>query len=486
MTNHRISMDDWLLTESVRFSEERAGRRRDDESAMTLASRSGGSPDQRLVMRARALPEAGAVQEDIDRLRRLMRWLGLGLVGLGLVGGWLAARAGMIGREVDILLILVTLLALPTLMLLIWAIVMTHSLRRGTSGRAGGRLFLTLVARLAPVFLHSPLAGDVARAGIGLFGTPFGRWYLSTLSHLFWLAWATGALITLVIFFAVAQYNLSWGTTLLDDATVSTLIGWLASLPASLGLILPPDAAWIAGGREGELVGAERARWAHFVLAAVIIYGAVPRLLLALLCGGLARHHGRSLELDRQRPGYLRLMPLLAPPPPDPIRYGQAPAEVEKKPLRRSRRPAGPCQLIGLELEREASEWPPELPGIDTLPLGRADRRDQQRELLAALKALDSAPPALIVICSMLRTPDAGHEHLLNQLADAANSALILVIDEGRLLRQRGGDPKSRLADWQDLAARVGAQATEIDLDQPAPEAMEGLKRLLAEAVIPA
>ncbi|MFU8832654.1 MAG: DUF2868 domain-containing protein [Wenzhouxiangella sp.] len=478
----RISIDDWLMTETVRHAEEGTGRRGDDETALKLATLAGARPDTRLVARARALPGAEAVQGDVSRLRGLMARLAVVLVGLGLLGGWLAARAGISDREIDILLISFTLLGFPSLMLLVWFAFLLASFRGQATAGILGRLLTAGLVRLAPRLLSSPLAAEVTRAGIGLLRTPFGRWYLSTLSHLFWLAYAGGALLTLIIFFSIVQYDLGWGTTLLRDETIIAMIEAAGAMPSVLGIMPQPDPAWIAAGREGGLAGTERATWARFLLALVVVYGALPRMVLGLFCAGMAASAARNLTLDRKQPGYLRLMPLLNPAPTTSNKHGEAPALPPPRPRRVSKKPAGPAILVGIELERPDADWPPSIPGIELRPLGRADRRSQRQEILAALKALSDPPPTLLAVCSLLRTPDSGTAELLNRLADAADSALILVLDEQSLLTERGGDPAARRADWEGLAERVGGQAIVIDLDRPDAASLARLKQWVGES----
>lgn len=476
LNENKISVDDWLLTETVRHQEERAGRCRDDEAALALARAGKRELPARLVIRARALPGARAIAKDIRRLRIWLRRGALLLMMLGFLAGWLAARASTADRHVDLLLASAALLGLPTLMLLLWLGLLIWSLRRPRSPSLAGQLLVSGLSRLAPRLLAGPQAAETVRAGLDLLRGRFGRWYLSGLSHLFWLAYAAGAIATLIIQFSIAQYDLSWGTTLLRDETVSRMIHYLAAAPAQLGLIAPPDAAWIASGREGGLIGSQRAEWARLLLAMVILYGAGPRLLFGLLSTMLAWQAARNLSLDRRQPGYLRLVPLLQPDMAASHTLGDAPGPQTDMPLRQARNRRGPVVLIGIELERSEQNWPPRLPDIDAVVLGRADRRDQRRALIEALDNQRDKPAALIGLCSLLRTPDAGIEQLLNQLADAAGSALILALDEGEALARRGGNRVSRLADWEALARRVGAHCLAIDLSAANPE-----KRVSAE-----
>jgi len=468
LTTARASINDWLLAEAVRLHEERNGRRTDDGAAIAVAVRSSGGFRQRLIERARALPGIRAVQTDICSLRRRARLVLVIIVLLGVLAGWLAARASMADRQIDLLLALLTLLGLPTLMLIAWIVVMTIGRRSARSGGAIGRLVNGLLTRLAPRLLSSSLAGEVVLATTGLLRAPFGRWALSLLSHLFWLAYAGGALLALAVYFSLAQYDLSWGTTLLAETTVVTLVEILARPADWLGLLpVAIDPEWIQRGREGAMEGSDRAIWARFLIALVVTYGALPRLVLGLLCAGLAWRAGGKLALNTGESGYLRLQGDLMPEQTVSDIHGHPPERPARKPRRQARGNTGPPVLVWIEVSRSAEARPPDFSEIEVLDLGSADRRSQRRELEDALAALRPPPSVLLVVCSLLRTPDEGTERLLNRLADAARSALVLVLTEKAEFERRGGDLAARQADWEALASRVGGEAVLLNSDQP-------------------
>jgi hypothetical protein len=474
-----LTINEWLLAEAVRIDEQQSGRRDDDQAAITLARSQTADPQHRLMARAAALPGSSAARADILRLRSLLRRLFFALIALGLIGGWVAARASVSAREIDILLSLVTLLALPTLMLVLWLALLVITIRRRSSGSLLGHLLIRILQRLSTWTLKSPLAPTITRAGLSLLQGRLGRWYLSLLSHVFWLAYVTGAMLTLSILFSMAQYDLSWGTTLLTEQAAIDLIGTLAWLPQWLGLLPPLSADWIAAGRAGEMVGPQRALWAQLLLAMVLTYGAAPRLIAGLLCSLLTWRAGLDLKLDLEQPGYVRLLPALMDDRNPSKVHGKPPQETHRPMRARPANAAGPAVLIGMELERSDEDWPPHLPDLDVLVLGRADRRSERQQILEAIQALPKPPPAVIALCSMLRTPDAGVEQFLDRAAEAAGTALVLVADETSLLIERDGNRAVRLADWQALAKRAGGQAVELDLACPEPAGVARLKQLV-------
>ncbi len=477
----RLRVNDWLLVESFRHLEERAGRRA-DASALAIARERGGDLPGRILARALALDQAPAVRADIRRLRRALSWLGLGLAGLGLVLGATAARATIADRQVDILLATAALLLVPSLMLLAWLGVMLFGARRrARAGLLGGLAFGAL-RWLGPRLLASPHGADVMTAFGGLAATAWGRWRLSAMTHGFWLAYAVGAFFTLFVFFSVVQYELTWGTTLLGDESVVRLVRWLAAWPELLGFMSPSDPAWIVAGREGTDDAPARAQWARFLLAMIAAWAIVPRAALgaiSLSCSALA---GRRMELDTTRPGYLRLAADLSPARGTAESAGR-PVPVAGRRKRRERKPNAVGVLaVAVELEREEVGPAGLVPGVEIIDLGRADHRAGREAALENARLLRRPAAAVLAVCSMLRTPDAGTERFLARLSEAADAPLWLAVDEGGRLVERGGDLAARRRDWQSLAERAGGEAVFIDRDAPAAGELARLHRALGDA----
>ncbi len=477
LKNALPNLDDWLLTEATRLDEERHGRRVDDAAALEVARATDGGFEERLKVRARALPSAEALRADITRIRRLLARLSAGLLVFALLAGVMAASASLADRQVNILLAMTVLLALPTLMLLAWLVLMSWP-GRGRSAGPTGSLLSALLAWLAPKLLRSDQAVELANAATGLLARPAGRWLLSAIAHLFWLVYALAAVLALVVYFSVVQYDLTWGTTLLADRSIVRAVEALAAAPAALGLIDPPALEWILAGRAGETTGEGRASWARFLIAMILVYGALPRALLAALSFGLARRGAGRLALDTGQPGYLRLAHHLADPEPEATVHGSVPEPDRRRTRQRPARARGRPVLVGIELERAEDDWPPRLPGIEVLALGRVDRRADRQAPLDAIAALDQTPVAVIALCSLLRTPDAGLARWLDSLADAAGTALVIVLEDAESLAGREISMAERWADWQATAERVGGEAVRLDRSGPDAAAVAHLREL--------
>lgn len=470
---------DWLLAETVRLSEERAGRPLDRPAADAAGRAAGGDLAARIMTRARALDEAPEIRTDIHRLEAVTRGLFWSLISLGALSGVLAAgvAAGGAQRQVDLLLALAALAGLPTLMLLVWLAVFIAGRRRPGAGIPGALLRSGAIG-LGRRLLRSPRREAVLEAAAGMLaagGT--ARWGFSLLTHGFWLAYCAGALLALALLFSVLQYDLAWGTTLLNEGQVVTLVQGLAQVPALLPGVEIPAADRILAARQDAGEGDGRGIWARFLLACITSYALLPRVLLTILSAWRLRRAGRRLRLDTDQPGYLRLAPVLLPAS-EVAAPDRRLTETNSPPLpeRRSTRPAvGDPVLVGMELERDADDWPPELPGIPVRALGRADDRAQTRALTAALARMEHPPPGLIALCALGRTPDAGTARTLAALAEAAASPLLLVVDEAGRFAARGGDVATRFAQWRELAGRLGAEALLLDTADPAPDALAQL-----------
>lgn len=474
-----LNVNDWLLTESFRQLEERVGRQ-PDAAALIIARDRGGDLPGRIRARVGALEQAPALRADIRRLRRALGWLGFALAVVGLLLGAAAARAATADRQVDILLATAALLLLPTLMLLAWCVAMALGARGGGAGSLAGSAALNALRWIGPRLLSSPHAADVMTAFGAAAATSWGRWRLSAITHGFWLAYALGAFATLLVFFSVVQYQLTWGTTLLDDPSVVRLVEWLAAWPELLGFMPEADPAWIAAGREGSDDASARAHWARFLLAMIGAWAIVPRAVLAVLSIAASAVAGRRMDLDTTHPGYLRLAADLAPARGSEESAGRPLPEPVQRPRRDRKSNADGILAVAVELEREDAKPSGLVPGIEFIDLGRADGRAGRNAALETAERLRRPAAGVLGICSMLRTPDLGTERFLARLADAADAPLWLALDEGGTLAERGGDVASRRRDWLALAERAGGGAVFLDRDAPDAGELARLYRALS------
>lgn len=455
-----LPVTQWLLAEQVRFTEQAQGRIRDDASANAVAKAQDLDFTQRIASRAQALPDAESIQRDFKHLRTLFAGFCAVLGLIATVAAFGAVRVSIEEREVEMLAVVVSLLALPTFLLVLWLFALLLGRR---SSRSTLLIAMTqgLFHRLGPLVLSGPRPQATLSATMALFLSPAGRWLMGLISHGFWLVYLFSALLMLTILLTVSQYDLAWGTTLLSDGQALRLLTWLAYLPELFGLISIDDGAWLATGRLGVAPELVRGPWAQFLLALIVVYGILPRLLVAALSAGMVWHGFRHLTLDLTQPGSLRLSGLLMEPK-SADAVADAGDEPEARPMRTAAKEASGVVTLALEVGPDAPAKP--LFGADeAIDLGVVESRAGRQRAMQALKARRQPAAFLVVQCSARRTPDRGLAESLNQLSDAAGGALLIVLTDIESLEDWGVDPSMRLADWSRLANQTGGRIESVD-----------------------
>ncbi|WP_277373104.1 DUF2868 domain-containing protein [Pseudomonas sp. AA-38] len=432
------------LSETIRLREEHTGPLEDTE-ANRLARAEYGELAERIQHRALLLARRDGQWQALLHWLQGARLAGLLLVLLALLSGaGLALAALGDGRQpVNVFWALGSLLGLNMLMLLGWLLGLL--LTRDHPG-ALGRLWL---------WLSEKLARDASAAQLGpalllmLQRQRLTRWGLGLLINGLWTLAMLATLSTLLLLLATRRYGFVWETTILGGDTFITLTQAIGALPALLGFSLPDVELIRASGDAAIASEAARQSWAGWLVGVVLVYGLLPRLLLALLCLWRWLSGKASLRLDLDLPGYGLLRQRLQP---DSERLGVcdlAPAALHQPQGGSSAQPSSGALLLGLELD-DSRPWPPA-----TLPRGVADAgvidsREQRRQLLEQLTRFP--PERLAIACDPRRSPDRGTLALLGELARCATTTRIW------LLPPAPGESldSARLADWHQALASLG------------------------------
>ena len=432
------------LSETIRLREEHAGPL-DDAEANRLARTAVGDLAARIQQRALLLARRDGQWQALLHWLQGARLAGLLLVLLALLSGaGLALAALGDGRQpVNVFWALGSLLGLNLLMLTGWLLGLL--LTRDSPG-ALGRLWLWLseklardasAAQLAPALLLMLQRQRLTRWGLGLLVN--GLWTLAMLA----------ALSTLLLLLATRRYGFVWETTILGGDTFITLTQAIGALPALLGFSLPDVELIRASGDAAIASEVARQSWAGWLVGVVLVYGLLPRLLLALLCLWRWLSGKASLRLDLDLPGYGLLRQRLQP---DSERIGicdLAPAALHQPQGGASAQPGSGALLLGLELD-DSRPWPPAALPKGVADAGVIDSREQRRQLLEQLTRFP--PERLAIACDPRRSPDRGTLALLGELARCAAATRIW------LLPPAPGESldSARLADWHQALANLG------------------------------
>lgn len=436
-------LDRLWLTEAIRLREEHAGPL-DDAEANRQARAKGGELPELIEVRALWLARRDGLIEALQHWRQGARLAGIAMVLLALfTGAGLAFAALGDGlRPVNVFWALGSLLGLNLLTLLGWLLGFFFA---GDAGGALGRLWLWLSEKLA----RDARAVQLAPALLAVLEQRrLGRWLLGLGVHGLWLVAMSSALVTLLALLATRRYGFVWETTILGESTFINLTQTLAVLPSLLGFGAPDIEQIRASGDLANGVESARQSWAGWLVGVVLVYGLLPRLLLALFCLWRWRRGRAQLRLDLELPAYRLLRERLQP---SSERLGISDAAPQQL-----HAPSGGAQLDGSEgavlvaIELDQSHpWPPKLP-TSVADAGVLDDREQRRRLLEQLTRFP--PERLAIACDPRRSPDRGTLALIGELSRCAAESRVW------LLQPHAGEALDsyRLQDWKQALDSLG------------------------------
>ncbi|NCE91216.1 DUF2868 domain-containing protein [Pseudomonas sp. L13] len=427
---HRL----WL-TETVRLREEHAGPLEDLE-ANRLARTAGGDLPSRIQQRALHLAERDGLAAALSRWLQGAR---LALVLLAVVavisGAGLAfAALGNGLAPVNVFWALGSLLGLNLILLVSWLLGLLFA---GEHSASLGRLWLWLSEKLA----RDAKAAQLAPALLLLLQRQkLNRWAVGVLVNSLWLLALLSALVILLTLLATRRYGFVWETTILGADTFVAVTQALGTLPALLGFNVPTVEMIRASGDSALNIESARQAWAAWLVGVLLVYGLLPRLILALLCLWRWKRGRAALRLDLNLPGYAQLRERLMP---SSERLGVndvAPEQLHQFSGGVSELESDGALLVAIELD-DQHPWPPKLPA-NVKNAGILDSRESRNKLLEQLSRF---PPArLAIACDPRRSPDRGSLALIAELARSASDTRVWLLQAppGQAL------DAERLGDW--------------------------------------
>lgn len=435
-------LDSLWLTEAVRLREEHAGPLEDLEANRRARTTAGDLPT-RIQNRALWLAERDGLLNALHHWKQGAR---LALIVLAIMvvitGAGLAfAALGNGQAPVNVFWALGSLLGLNLILLLSWALSMLFA---GESTASLGRLWLWLSEKLA----RDAQAAQLAPALVLLLQRQrLNRWALGMVVNGAWLLALLSALVILLMLMATRRYGFVWETTILRGDTFVTVTQALGALPALLGFSVPTETMIRASGDTALSIESARQAWAGWLVGVLLVYGIVPRLLLALVCLWHWRRGRAALSLDLNMPGYSQLRERLMP---SSERLGISDAAPEQLHSTQSGTVAldsDGALLVAIELD-DQRPWPPSLPK-SVIDAGILDSRESRQKLLDQLTRF---PPArLTIACDPRRSPDRGSLALIAELARCAEATRIWLLQAppGQAL------DAERLGDWHSALQKL-------------------------------
>lgn len=427
---HRL----WL-TETVRLREEHAGPLEDLE-ANRLARTAGGDLATRIQQRALHLAERDGLAAALSRWLQGARLALLLLAAVAVISGAGLAFAALGNglAPVNVFWALGSLLGLNLILLISWALGLLFA---GEHSASLGRLWLWLSEKLA----RDAKAAQLAPALLLLLQRQkLNRWAVGALVNSLWLLALLSALVILLTLLATRRYGFVWETTILGADTFVAVTQALGTLPALLGFNVPTVEMIRASGDSALNIESARQAWAAWLVGVLLVYGLLPRLILALLCLWRWKRGRAALHLDLNLPGYAQLRERLMP---SSERLGVndvAPDHLHSISGGASELESDGALLVAIELD-DQHPWPPKLPA-NVKNAGILDSRESRNKLLEQLSRF---PPArLAIACDPRRSPDRGSLALIAELARSATDTRVWLLQAppGQAL------DAERLGDW--------------------------------------
>ena len=439
------------LTETIRLREEHAGAL-DDLEANRVARSEGGDLPTRIQRRALWLAERDGLSSALSHWQQGARLALIVLAALAVISGagLTFAALGDGQMPVNVFWALGSLLGLNLILLLSWALGLMFA---GEHGASLGRLWLWLSEKLA----RDAKAAQLPPALLLLLQRhKLNRWAIGLLVNGLWLLAMLSALVMLLTLMATRRYGFVWETTLLGADTFVAMTQTLGALPALLGFNIPTVEMIRASGDAALNIESARQAWATWLVGVLVVYGVVPRLLLALFCLWRWKTGQAKLHLDLNLAGYAQLRERLMP---SSERLGisdAAPEQLHRVQTSTSDLQSEGALLVAIELD-DQRPWPPQLPK-NVSNAGILDSRESRHKLLEQLSRF---PPArLAIACDPRRSPDRGSLALIAELARNASATRIW------LLQAPPGEAldAERLGDWH-----VALQQLELPFADSAP-----------------
>lgn len=437
------------LTETVRLREEHAGPL-DDLEANRLARAAGGDLPSRIQRRALWLAERDGLTTALKHWLQGARLALVLLMILAMLSGAGLAFAALGQTPVNVFWALGSLLGLNLILLLSWALGLIFA---GEHGATLGRLWLWLSEKLARDAKAAQLAPALL---LMLQRKKLNRWALGALVNGLWLLVMLSALVLLLTLMATRRYGFVWETTILSADTFIHITQALGHLPSLLGFNVPTVDMIRASGDGALDIESARQAWATWLVGVLVVYGVLPRLMLALLCFWRWNSGKAALRLDLNLPGYAQLRERLMP---SSERLGvndPEPPQMHRVESGVSEHASEGALLVAIELD-EQRPWPPALPK-NVSNAGILDSRESRHKLLEQLSRF---PPArLAIACDPQRSPDRGSLALIAELARSAGETRVWLLQPppGAAL------DAERLGDWH-----IALQQLELEFADSAP-----------------
>lgn len=413
----------------------------------------------KLSDRARGLIRDNALNDVLQRPENLfLRASRIMLLCATILGALAAINATGESSTLNIYLLLAVLLGFNFLSMLLWCIGIVMGIQ-GLSAGVAVQIASWLPFHFRKKNQHSISALAVRGWWETCLSGKTGKWRFSLLTHQFWLVYLAAGIVMLVLLMLAKQYDFVWGTTLLPSSSLPEITRLLAIPMEYIGL-LAPDGQQIAASQIGNGIqdAQTRSAWAIFLIGVLVVYGLLPRLILAVGSFLMLKLSEYRFRLDLYLPYYVALRQKLVAnefvtrvidrdPGVPTTSSSSVFTEVSQRHL-----PAD-AQVIGIELD-ESVIWPE---GI-TCSLNVTDRTSYAQ----VTEEIRKSKQALLIGVAAHRLPDRGVQRMISELAALAAGQVWMMLLYKRDDAQVAAVTESRKSAWFRLAQACAIPAEQV------------------------
>jgi hypothetical protein len=273
-------------------------------------------------------------------------------------------------------------------------------------------------------------------------------WAFGLANHAIWATSFAALMVVLYVQFAARSYQLTWETTILSQQALTDFIRATGRPAALLGL---PQSELRPLAPGDVLLNRQLAFW---LIYCVLLYGLVPRLLLALWCRWKWARAREEFSIDFADPYFRRHFQRLDQlTEPEIVDGDHLPARAS--PLPAAAQPTasvGPPVWIAFELPPEI-QWTGD-DGITVMTVtGDSEGRQRVVDRLARTRAARA-----VIVCNGASSPDRGTARFLRDIAAQSGATALLLVAPG-------SDMSLRTALWTAWLRDVGSGAMPVFAD---------------------
>lgn len=396
-------------------------------------------------------PQSISYSMQFSLLKRYFNRLILGVLVISFILGLVAvppAFATSQSNQVNIFWLFIILLGFHLLNLTVWFVTMVATMRHKSENK--GILLSALIFLNKKISKHSHFDEETTSAYLNWqCPTQSNTWLVSSISHGAWGCYLFAGWLMTLLLLLTNQVDFVWETTLLSDEAFIQITQTLNIVPQWFGLSLPNQLDILAS--RIDLVSQEsstRQHWANFLLASIMIYGVLPRLILTLISMSMYYLKRSTLPLSNQERFIQNRYQYQE-------KHSALIVDNDSNKAAKSENTSNEAQINTLDEKAFLQpwalfEWSAPLPSFlnkaSTLFLLNS-RKEQTLFLIEAT----STPVYILVDAS--QSPDRGSRRFFTQVSASYSSAFMAISDD---------ESAQFVEDWQRLAKEIQLPFTRI------------------------